>query len=247
MWIIITSLGYYAIPRDRKVYNVGLLEFFLPQWSDLMGKLEDDVRYRIKDLYGSVAEFARQMKIPYSTINNLLNRGIAGGGVETVLPIFKALGLDANALNEKKVVETDADPDYINVPLYGSIAAGIPIDMLPIEDYFPVPKPVAEKYPDGFLLKVVGESMNRRLPNLSYAFINPTDEATDGKAYAVCVNGHAATIKRVHVLNNGFELVPDSNDPTFKPTVYDYGVEGTESVTIIGRVVYYVVPFDFEI
>lgn len=139
------------------------------------------------------------------------------------------------------------DPNYIDVPLYGSIAAGTPIEMLPIEDHFPVPKQVAEKYPDGFLLKVKGESMNKRLPNLSYAFINPTQDALDGKAHAICVNGHEATIKRVHVLDNGFELQPDSTDPTFKPQVFDYGEAGTDVITVIGEVVYYVIPFDFEI
>lgn len=60
------------------------------------------------------------------------------------------------------------------------------------------------------------------------------------------MNGHDATIKRVKPQNNGFELTPDSTDPTFKPAVYDYGIEGTETITLIGRVVYYVLPFDWE-
>ncbi len=34
------------------------------------------------------------------------------------------------------------------------------------------------------------------------------------KAYAVCVNGFDATIKRVKPLSNGYELIPDSIDPT---------------------------------
>lgn len=60
------------------------------------------------------------------------------------------------------------------------------------------------------------------------------------------MNGYDATIKRVKPLNNGFELAPDSTDPTFKPAVYDYGIEGTETITLIGRVVYHVLPFDWE-
>lgn len=38
---------------------------------------------------------------------------------------------------------------------------------------------------------------------------------------------------------------PDSTDPTYRPTVYDYGEPGTETVTIIGRVVWYTLPFDW--
>lgn len=145
---------------------------------------------------------------------------------------------------EKPYIGADA---YIEIPIYGAIAAGRPIAMAEIEGTFPIPQKKHEQYPDAFLLRVEGESMNRILPNGSYALVDPcTDVDRDGQPYAVCVNGYDATIKRVRKLNNGFELVPDSTDPTFKPTVYDYGVEGTETITPIGRVVYYVLPFDWD-
>lgn len=47
-----------------------------------------------------------------------------------------------------------------------------------------------------FFLKVEGESMNRTLPNESYALIDPTlKEIHEGKVYAVSVDNSAATIK----------------------------------------------------
>jgi repressor LexA len=135
----------------------------------------------------------------------------------------------------------------VDVPSYGSIAAGTPIEMVEVKDSQPVPLKVHERFPKAFLLKVEGESMNRILPNGSYALVDPDQkEPISGKPYAVCVNGYDATIKRVRRLNNGFELIPDSNDPTYVPTVYNYNEPGTEPVTIIGRVVYYVLPFDWE-
>lgn len=139
-------------------------------------------------------------------------------------------------------------PDgYIEVPLYGSIAAGTPIEMLPTDDMHPIPVIVRDKYPDAFLLKVRGESMNRVLPNGCYALIDPAKTVErDGKPYAVCVNGYDATIKRVRKLANGYELAPDSNDPTYRAQVYDYGIEGTDEITVIGRVVWYCVPFDWD-
>ena len=134
-----------------------------------------------------------------------------------------------------------------DVPLYGSIAAGTPIEMMEVEDMYPVPTALHDKYPDAFLLKVEGDSMNRILPNGCYALVDPCDDIDySGDPYAVCVNGCDATVKRVRKLNNGFELAPDSNDPTYKPIVYDYGVKGTATVTVIGRVVYYVLPFDWR-
>lgn len=141
----------------------------------------------------------------------------------------------------------DGDNAYTDVPLYGSIAAGSPIEMIPVEGFFAIPTTLHQRFPDAFLLEVQGESMNKKLPNGCYALINPTSDVIDGKAYAVCVNGFDATIKRVRKLNNGFELDPDSTDPTFKPIVYDYGEEGTETVTVIGKVVWFCVPFDYDI
>lgn len=136
----------------------------------------------------------------------------------------------------------------VDVPLYGSIAAGTPIEMISSESSQPVPIEVQGRYPSAFLLRVRGESMNRVLPNGCFALIDPEQrEPVNCKAYAVCVNGYDATIKRVRRLQNGFELAPDSLDPTYKPTVYDFGEPGTDTVTIIGRVVYYVLPFDWEV
>lgn len=136
----------------------------------------------------------------------------------------------------------------VDVPLYGSIAAGTPIEMISSESSQPVPIEVQCRYPSAFLLRVRGESMNRVLPDGCFALIDPEQrEPVNCKAYAVCVNGYDATIKRVRRLQNGFELAPDSLDPTYKPTVYDFGEPGTDTVTIIGRVVYYVLPFDWEV
>lgn len=159
-------------------------------------------------------------------------------------------GLPVNVIHA-----TYDDSSFVDVPLYGSIAAGCPLEMQAVDDLFPVPRAIIERYggfdedgrPIPFLLRVVGQSMNRILPDGVLALVVPCNTIDyDNDPYAVCVNGYDATVKRVHKLNNGFELVPDSTDPTFKPQVYDYGIEGTETITPIGRVVYYVLPYDWR-
>ena len=155
------------------------------------------------------------------------------------------LGLDNRPANAIRVAHDDSS--FVDVPLYGSIAAGTPIEMVESEGTFPIPRAKHEEFPKAFLLRVTGESMNRILPNGCYALVDPCDDVErDNQPYAGCVNGYDATVKRVHKLNNGFELVPDSTDPTFKPQVFDYGIEGTETITPIGRVVYYVLPYDWR-
>lgn len=143
--------------------------------------------------------------------------------------------------------------EMTDAPLFGRIAAGTPLEMGDPENWpdnkVQIPSAVMDEHPDSFLLTVTGNSMNRVLPNGCYALIDPNrkEPVIDNRAYAVCVNGYDATIKRVHKLANGFELVPDSTDPTYKPKVYDYGEPGTDVITILGEVVWYTIPYDFEI
>ena len=135
---------------------------------------------------------------------------------------------------------------FSDVPLYGSIAAGTPIEMIAVDDYHPIPAPMHDRYPDAFLLRVSGESMNHILPNGSYALIDPCEEVVkDNDPYAVCINGYDATIKRVKKLENGFQLVPDSTDPTFPVQTFNYNEPGTDEITVIGKVVWHVIPFDW--
>ena len=157
--------------------------------------------------------------------------------------LVDALGVTTDDLLVKQ--EKGAS-DFIDVPLFGAIAAGTPIEMIAVEDTFPVPAKVHEKHPDAFLLKVVGESMNKILPNGCYALVDPCEDVeVNGQPYAVCVNGYDATVKRVDKLANGFRLRPDSNDPTYAEKTYNYNEPGTEQITIIGKVVYYVLPYDW--
>lgn len=157
--------------------------------------------------------------------------------------LVDALGVTTDDLLVKQ--EKGAS-DFIDVPLFGTIAAGTPIEMIAVEDTFPVPAKVHEKHPDAFLLKVVGESMNKILPNGCYALVDPCEDVeVNGQPYAVCVNGYDATVKRVDKLANGFRLRPDSNDPTYAEKTYNYNEPDTEQITIIGKVVYYVLPYDW--
>ena len=167
---------------------------------------------------------------------------------DELINLCRILGVPLSDFYGVDAVIPSADAEYRDIPLFGTIAAGTPIEMEAADSTHPIPVELHKRYPDAFLLKVRGDSMNRVLPNGCYALVNPCKEvAVDNKPYAVCVNGYNATIKRVRKLNNGFELVPDSNDPTYKPTVFDYGEPGTETITVIGRVVWYCVPFDFEL
>lgn len=200
----------------------------------------------LADREDSRVSFAKRIGVSKQTVNNWVN-GANAPDIEMIATIASSYDVPLSAILDGRVTvdHVREQQGWTDVPLFGSISAGTPIEMIPIEDTFVIPTAIRDRYPDSFLLKVCGESMNRILPNGSYALVNPTSDAIDGKAYAVAVNGYDATIKRVRHLDNGIELSPDSTDPTIRPMVFDYADPEAETVTVIGEVVWYVVPFDF--
>lgn len=173
--------------------------------------------------------------------------------VNAILEAFPTLTTDDIWSDERgyarKVLRRTAhasESEWVNVPLYGSIAAGKAIEMLPTDDVYAIPRTVHTRHPRAFLLKVVGESMNRCLPNGTYALVDPSSDVIDGKVYAVCIGSSDATIKRVKRRENDIELAPDSYDPSFISAVFDRASQ-TETVSIIGRVVWYCLPPNFEL
>lgn len=218
-----------------------------------METIEDAVRRLIKEKYGSVTKFAKEVDLPPTSIYSCLDRGIANTRTELSDKIYRALNIDwdtaklGDDFRCLKLKGTSVSNDMVDVPLYGAIAAGTPIEMVPVEGSQPVPSEVRRRYPDAFLLKVEGDSMNKILPNGCYALVDPCATVErNGAPYAVCVNGYDATIKRVNRLNNGFELVPDSTDPTYCKQVFNYNEPDTQTITVIGEVVYFVLPFDWH-
>ena len=199
------------------------------------------------------ASMADKLGVPLGTYRNWEQCLYAPQDIEMLKKIANILHVSMEALLGYDAVEPgyiteNIDDYFVYVPLFGRIAAGEPLYMDKVDDHVLTPMELAKKYPHAFFLTVDGESMNRVLPNGCFALVNPDEkELLDNVAYAVCVNGYDATIKRVRRLENGIELIPDSMDQTFHTKVYDHTISGTESITIIGRVVWYTVPFDFEI
>ena len=208
--------------------------------------------YAIRNHYGyNQTDFGERVGVSQVTVSNWETSGhdMSRESIEKVISAFPVsyddIKSDENGF-ANKVNKADDECGYIEIPLLARIAAGTPIEMEDYSDSFSIPAKLHERYPDAFLLRVDGESMNRVLPNGCYALVDPCHEVLhEGKPYAICVNGYDATIKRVRRLNNGFELVPDSTDPTYAPTVYNFNDPQTDPVIIIGEVVYYVLPYDW--
>lgn len=125
------------------------------------------------------------------------------------------------------------------VPLYGSIAAGIPLEAIPVEEYIEIPEEIGNSYPEAFLLKVNGDSMSKVVPNGAYALITPYDgdDINNGDVVAVQVNGYEATLKRFYKLQNTVVLEPDSYNT--EHIAKNYSGDEMESLRVIGKMVWF--------
>ena len=133
---------------------------------------------------------------------------------------------------------------FVPVPLYGSVAAGVPVEMIPAEDMKEGPAKFVDDDPDCFFVRVRGNSMSRRIQDTDFALVSPKySEPNEHDMFLVAVNGDDATIKIVHMLENGIELIPDSYDPTYRPKIFDFGEEGTPAIRILGKIVWWCAAF----
>ena len=134
------------------------------------------------------------------------------------------------------------------VPIVADIAAGVPIEQDEVIDNMPIPIEVSGRHPHAFLLRVTGSSMNRVLPDGCYALVDPDrrGNVVENKPYAVKINGDMATVKRLRRLSDGWLLVPDSYDATWKPIEMHVGDPLFSEMRIIGEVVWYTLPLDWS-
>lgn len=66
------------------------------------------IEIKIKDLivskYGSVKKFSSKIKVPYTTIDTILKRGLLKSNVLNVIKICNELNIDINELANNKLV-----------------------------------------------------------------------------------------------------------------------------------------------
>ena len=186
-------------------------------------------------------------KVSQSTVSRWRNGGaIRPANLSAICEYFELLEDDllstSNGLAAKE--HGTYGKGFVTVPLYGSVAAGTPIEMIEVEETKEAPARYINDDPSAFLVRVHGNSMNRCIHDGNFALISPKyREPNDHDMFLVTVNGDDATIKNVHRLENGIELAPNSFDPTFRPVIYDFGDEQTPPIKILGKVVWWCKDF----
>ena len=122
------------------------------------------------------------------------------------------------------------------IPVYGKISAGQPFEAIEdILDHIEVPSWLATR-PNLFGLMVVGDSMNKIIPNGYIAVLQKTASLDDGTIGAVLVNGSDATLKKVYRIKDGILLEPQGYNPEHQPLVFKD--DDNVQVRILGKLVW---------
>lgn len=102
------------------------------------------------------------------------------------------------------------------------------------ERYIAPPSATAE-HPTAVYVEVPDDRVNRKIPRGYIAMVDTDiDDPEPGRMHCVLVDGEMV-FGRVQPLTNGFEVLPDSYDPTARPVVVDTSSQGVERIGIVVR------------
>lgn len=137
----------------------------------------------------------------------------------------------------------DGSAGFVNLPLYGFIAAGDPRKMNALEEEVMIPVHLTELHPRAFILTASGDSMNNRVANGQYAVIDPDREIHNGDVVAVSIDGEDATLKVWYKTGKSIVLSPDSSNPLHKDLVINEADSVTPELRILGKMVWALSPY----
>ncbi len=123
----------------------------------------------------------------------------------------------------------------VSIPVYGSVAAGIPIEAITdIEDYEEIPEDLA-RTGQFVALKIKGDSMEPRFAEGDVVIVKLQEDVENGDIAVVLVNGDEATCKKIKKTPEGVMLI--STNPAYEPMFYSNKEIEEKPVRIWGKVV----------
>lgn len=201
----------------------------------------------LRQLHGlSQAQVAYKIGIERSTVAHW-ESGKSAPNYETVRNLAEMFNVTVDYLIGKTTVP---DGEVVSkftimknsVSVYGHIPAGTPFEAIEdIIEEVSIPDWLAKKK-DLFGLKVVGDSMNKVLPDGCIAVLQKVDSLENGDIGAIMVNGYDATIKKFFRLTDSIVLEPLSFNSDHKPIIIE---NGTELVKPIGKLLWFCSSRDF--
>lgn len=182
-----------------------------------------------KEQHMTFEQLSEKSGVPQSTLYDIF-RGIRiYPRIDTVEAIERALGI-----NEKSHSEVRKGGGKW-IPVYGRIAAGIPIEAIEdIIDYEEISEEML-KHGEYIALQVKGDSMEPKIAEGDTVIIRLQDTIENGEIAAVYVNGNDVTLKKIKKEESGIWLI--GNNPAFSPIFYTKQQCEELPVRILGKLV----------
>jgi len=124
--------------------------------------------------------------------------------------------------NESRAIEilpSESSPRFVELPLLGLVAAGLPIEAAVSGETMAVPPDMLRKSGNHFVLKVRGNSMiDEQIRDGDFVVVNERQTADNGEMVIALLERTSATVKRYYREKDGrIRLQPanDAMDPIF--------------------------------
>ncbi len=199
-----------------------------------MGRRNQTAAQRQESIYKFIKAFLTDRGYPPSVREIGQAVGLRSSStVHSYLDMLESRGLIRRDPAKPRTIDLLEEKPWsrtVNVPLIGTIAAGIPISAEEnIEEVFTFPTGLLGTRDDTFMLRVQGDSMIKiGILNGDYIIAQQQDTASDGEVVVALVDGDTATVKRFFREKDCIRLQPenDSMEPFYE-----------KDVRILGRVI----------
>jgi len=134
--------------------------------------------------------------------------------------------------NESRAIEilpSEASPRALELPLLGTVAAGLPIEAMEQNETFCVPETLVGRGGSHYVLRVRGNSMiDEQIRDGDFVVVNERQRADNGEMVIALVNGTSATVKKYYRERDGRIRLQPANE--MMPPIYvhenDIAIQG---------------------
>ena len=137
--------------------------------------------------------------------------------------------------NESRSLELtlpDAGAPSVELPLLGTVAAGLPIEAIVEQETLAVPPDMVSRRTDNYVLRVEGNSMiEEQIRDGDYIVVQAQEQAEDGQMVVALVADEAATVKKLYREPSGQVRLQPAN-PTLEPIFVDPGEVWVQGIVV---------------
>jgi repressor LexA len=118
--------------------------------------------------------------------------------------------------NESRAIEvlpSDIYPRALQIPLMGTVAAGMPIEAIQSQEMIAVPDDFVKRGGSHYVLRVRGNSMiDEQIRDGDFVIVNERNSADNGEMVIALIDGTSATVKKLYREKDGRIRLQPANE-----------------------------------